>query len=91
VTGWDTTTLIELAGGNEVDILKIDIEGSEAEVFRNGSGAWLPKVRNIVIELHGEECAESFFGALRDFDYELEMSAELAFCWNIRPGARSGG
>lgn len=35
-----------------VDILKIDIEGGEVEVFDAASEAWLPAVTQIVIELH---------------------------------------
>jgi FkbM family methyltransferase len=49
------TDLIALCGG-AVDLLKLDVEGAEKEIFRSGATRWLPFVRNIVIELHDEEC-----------------------------------
>lgn len=36
----------------QIDILKIDIEGAEIEVFRKNFENWLPKVRCIIIEFH---------------------------------------
>lgn len=36
---------------HQVDILKIDIEGSEKEVFENNT-AWLSKVKNLMVETH---------------------------------------
>jgi len=36
---------------SKIDILKIDIEGSEKEVF-NSSSAWIDKVNSIIVELH---------------------------------------
>lgn len=41
-----------------VDLLKVDVEGAEVELFRNDLG-WLGRVRAIAIEFHGqsrEEC-----------------------------------
>ena len=35
-----------------IDILKLDIEGSEFEVFQSGYHSWLPKTRIIIVELH---------------------------------------
>ncbi len=39
-------------------------------------------IRNICIELHGKGCEEVFFAALKDFDYKLGHSGELAICRN---------
>jgi FkbM family methyltransferase len=36
----------------EIDILKLDIEGSEKEVFTENYDTWLPKVKILVVELH---------------------------------------
>ncbi|MDR2580373.1 MAG: FkbM family methyltransferase [Fibromonadaceae bacterium] len=43
--------IIEDFNIDRIDILKIDIEGSEKEVFDNSS-AWIDKVNSIVVELH---------------------------------------
>ena len=73
------------AGAGRVDLLKVDIERSELEVFDSSSASWLPKVRNICIELHGDDCKEVFMHALKDFEYDLSSSEELTVCRNLRP------
>ena len=47
-----------------VDLLKVDIERSELEVFGASSSSWLPEMGNICIELHGDDCREVFLRAL---------------------------
>ena len=37
---------------NEIDLLKIDIEGGEQELLSSGDLAWLRKVRSVIIEFH---------------------------------------
>lgn len=52
---------------NHVDILKIDIETSEKELFLKNYEHWLPKVRVIIIELHDwlrPGCSKTFFEAV---------------------------
>ncbi len=84
VDAWDVPGLIDLAGVGTIDLLKIDIERSELAVFGDSSKVWLPKIRNICIELHGEDCDRVFFGALKEFDYDLSRSGELTICRNLR-------
>lgn len=85
VQAWDICSLIDIAGCTKVDLLKIDIEGSELAVFSSGTKCWLPKVRNLCIELHGIKCQNAFFSALDGIDYELEYSGELTILRNMRP------
>jgi FkbM family methyltransferase len=52
---------------NHIDILKIDIETSEKELFLKNYEQWLPKVRMIIIELHDwlrPGCSGVFFEAV---------------------------
>jgi FkbM family methyltransferase len=46
------TTLLDEAGFDRVDILKIDIEGAELELFSEGAEAWLPRINMVIIETH---------------------------------------
>jgi FkbM family methyltransferase len=85
IPAWDVGSLIDMSGCSTVDLLKVDIERAELSVFGESSGSWLPRVRNICIELHGKDCEEVFFAALKDFDYELGHSGELTICRNLRP------
>ena len=69
----------------EIDILKMDIERSEAEVFARGYEPWLKSVKNIMIELHDEECRKVFFAAMRDYNFESFESGETVICKSITP------
>lgn len=83
VQAWDVGSLIDVGGASAADLLKVDIERSELSVFGASSRSWLPRVKNICIELHGRACEEAFFAALKDFDYELGHSGELTICRSI--------
>jgi hypothetical protein len=78
--------LIEMCGGS-VDLLKLDGEGSEPEIFALNSASWLPAIRNVLIDLHSQDCSESFFGALSQDNYEMTNQGMVYFCRNIRPNA----
>jgi FkbM family methyltransferase len=90
VRGFSVGSLIDRVGG-VVDLLKIDIEGSEKEVFRRNAEDWLPRVRNLVVELHSEECERVFFNALSGYRFEQRITsrewAPVVFCRNLHPAA----
>jgi FkbM family methyltransferase len=57
---------------DNIDLLKLDIEGSEKELF-GGSTPWLDQVDAICIELHDwfkAGCSRTFFTAVEDFSFE---------------------
>ncbi|OSZ82625.1 hypothetical protein CAP35_04990 [Chitinophagaceae bacterium IBVUCB1] len=65
-----------------IDILKIDIEGSEKEVFSENEQLWLPKVKMLVTELHDrmkKGTANAFFNAINKYEYRMEMNGENIF------------
>jgi FkbM family methyltransferase len=45
-------TLLDKAGFGTVDILKVDIEGAELQVFSEGAAKWLTRIGMIIIETH---------------------------------------
>ena len=60
-----------------IDILKIDIEGAEKEVFQNHA-LWINNVRSIIVELHDRKkpgCEEAFWKIAKRFD-EVGQSGE---------------
>ncbi|MGH7928824.1 MAG: FkbM family methyltransferase [Candidatus Binatia bacterium] len=69
--------IIELHELDFVDIVKIDIERAEIEVFAGDCGPWLRKTRNIAIELHDDECAHTFFRALRCFTFRTSRRDDV--------------
>jgi FkbM family methyltransferase len=63
-----------------IDILKIDIEGSEKEVFTSPSSNlnFLNSTKCIVVEIHDEfDCREEIYNILIDYGFVLHNEAEL--------------
>jgi FkbM family methyltransferase len=49
---YNLATLLDIARFATVDILKIDIEGAEQEIFSHEPARWLPRVNLIMVETH---------------------------------------
>lgn len=67
-----------------VDIVKIDIEGGEKELFLHNTD-WIKKARCIIIELHDRivpDCSKVFFEAIKNIPYRMEMNGENIFIFN---------
>mgnify|MGYP002620241390 CR=1 FL=1 len=63
----------------EIDILKLDVEGAEKEIFSKHYETWLNKVNIIIIELHDRiknGCTEVFFAAIENYDFEILKKGE---------------
>jgi FkbM family methyltransferase len=84
IEAYDVPTLLGLFHVSEIDLLKIDIERSELVLFSRNTEAWLPRVRNLCIELHGTDCEEVFFRAISKYSYHLCRSGDLTLCHNLR-------
>ena len=64
--------LMEQYSCDYIDILKMDIEGAEKEVFET-SGSWIDRVRTIIVESHDRlktRCSRSIYSATKDFELE---------------------
>lgn len=62
-------------GVERIDILKIDIEGSELEIFQTAN-RWIDKVDSLVVELHEKlrpGCNRAFYNATNDFEHEWQQ------------------
>jgi FkbM family methyltransferase len=88
IQAWDVATLIEMAGFPHIDLLKVDIERAELAVFSETAQRWLPKIRNLCIELHGPDCEAALFGALSGYNFDLKRDGELTICTNLRQKER---
>lgn len=72
VQGMTIDRIMEDQGIEHIDILKIDIEGAEREVFQDTS-PWLDKVDALVVELHERlkpGCNRSFYNGTPGFEQE---------------------
>jgi FkbM family methyltransferase len=75
--------LMALAQFPRIDLLKVDIEAAEAEVFGPESEQWLRLTRNLAIELHGPACERAVTTALAGFRFRTGISGELSVFTDI--------
>jgi len=77
-----TISVNQLLADSEFDILdivKIDIEGHEKEVFELNTEKWLPNTRCLIVELHDrmkEGCSKSLFKAISNYNFSMEIKGE---------------
>ena len=72
-------TIMQQQQWKQIDILKIDIEGSEKELFQNGYAGWLPKIKVLIIELHDRMvpgASKSVFNAVNQYDFSMDIKGE---------------
>jgi len=72
VWGMTVDKIMEDNGLERIDVLKIDIEGAEREVFRDSS-SWIKKVDALIVEVHERMksgCNRSFYSGSNGFDDE---------------------
>jgi FkbM family methyltransferase len=72
--------LLNQSREERISILKIDIEKSEIAVFSDNFRGWLDRVDNLVIELHGQECASVFYKAIAGQGFVVSRCDELTVC-----------
>jgi FkbM family methyltransferase len=89
VEALDVQSLLQMCPQPVIDILKIDIEGSEAVLFGPGAEGWLKCVRNFCVEIHSIEAASIIDQALRSFRFESIQSGEYNVYLNLAPKAHS--
>jgi FkbM family methyltransferase len=63
IPGMTIQKIFEMSGFDSIDILKVDVEGAEVELFK-GNTDWLKRVRWLAIEFHDESRKQCDFDAL---------------------------
>jgi len=69
---------------DSIDLLKVDIEGAESELFRTNYESWLSRTRAIVIEIHNHfrpDCSNTLEKALSQFRFkEIRFEGDRHGC-----------
>jgi len=68
-----------------IDILKLDIEGAEKNVFEKNFEQWLPRVKILIIEFHDravEGCSSTVLKALSNYNFCSEAKGENTIFYN---------
>jgi len=64
---------------SSVDLLKLDVEGSEKEIFSRNHEAWLPKVKVLVVETHDrmkKGCSKAVFNTINNYNFSFAVAGE---------------
>lgn len=76
------SSLLKHFAPRQIDLLKVDIEGAEKELFES-SELWIHEIRAIVIELHDlykVGCSRAFYKSINSFHNE-KWVGENVFVW----------
>jgi hypothetical protein len=72
VEGFTIQRIMERSGFHEADLVKVDIEGAETELFK-GDLDWLHRVGAIAIEFHGNARSDSNFdNIMRQYGFAIQ-------------------
>lgn len=84
--------ILEESGHGRIDILKLDIEGAEKELFSKNYESWLGKVDVLIIELHDRKkdgCSKAFRQAARNYSWdEFRRGENIILVRNDLAGSR---
>lgn len=84
IQGYSVDSLMQHFNLSHIDILKMDVEGAEKEIFGLGNTDWLTKVDILVIELHDmykEGTAKAFFHAMHQKFEKIYFQGENIICF----------
>jgi len=91
--------IMETHGLETIDVLKIDIEGSEKELFSSDYDFWLSRTKVLFVELHDhlrKGASHAFFKAMLDYEFAAGGIGENIICFmgkdhrNMQPGLVHG-
>ncbi len=73
---------------NQIDILKMDIESAEFEVFSKHFELWIPKTKMMIVELHDRMkpgCSKAFFNAINSSltNFNMKSNGENFIIYNL--------
>jgi FkbM family methyltransferase len=85
VEGVTITELLDQSGLHEIGLLKVDIEGSEFEVFMNGDIGFLDNTKTLVMEIHPESGnMEDLVSRVRSAGFVVFENESILFGINLK-------
>jgi FkbM family methyltransferase len=79
VRAFSLDELLDAYSMPQIDMLKLDIEGAERLLFGSNYGRWLPRVKAIAVEIHGEEAYSAIERACTPEMFEWSTNGEKVF------------
>jgi FkbM family methyltransferase len=85
IEGYGVADIMRMADAEVIDLLKIDIEGGELELFSENYLPWITKVRVFMVELHDRVrpgCAFAFYSAIRHLRFTQHQKGDIVMIIN---------
>jgi FkbM family methyltransferase len=79
IRGYTVDEIMQLMNTTLIDILKIDIEGAEKEIFESNYENWIPNTKIIIVETHDryrKGTSKAIFNTIGKYDFSLHLSGE---------------
>jgi len=73
-------TILERFSIARLNILKINIEGAEKEIFSSNPEAWLDRVDLLIIQLHGPEITTLISQTLQRSNFSMKQFRSVWYC-----------
>lgn len=86
IPAYSISSIMQEMNWSTIDLLKLDIEGSEKEVFEKNYESWLPHTKMIVVEVHDhmrKGAAKSVFAATNKYNFSFSMNHENLIFVNL--------
>jgi FkbM family methyltransferase len=77
VKAFDIPSLLAMTGDQRIALLKIDIEGSEKELFARNYSDWLSRTDNFTVELHDDDARRILAEAIAGQGFAVSEFGEL--------------
>jgi FkbM family methyltransferase len=77
--GFTVADILRHSGKQHIDLLKLDIEGSEEQLFSSDYESWIGHVKNMMIELHGQRCRDVVLAATQESGFSVSQSGAHIF------------
>lgn len=76
--GVSVSYLLQKFAKSHIDFFKLNVEGSEKEIFEDGYESWLPNTRAMLIELHDGKnagCSKAVFNTVAKYPFAVAETA----------------
>jgi len=72
--GFTVADILRRSGKQRIDLLKLDVEGSEEQLFTSNYGSWIERVENLMVEVHGQRSRDAVLTATEDRGFSISQS-----------------
>jgi hypothetical protein len=72
--GFTVADILRRSGKHHIDLLKLDVEGSEEQLFSLDYDSWIGHVNNMIVEIHNQRCRDAVLTATQDCGFSVSQS-----------------